>query len=55
MKEDWWIVNRAKIASKPTRVKQYLENGCKYIRYNLSEKEQKVPFDPIIDIGIYFR
>lgn len=54
MGHQWWIENEANIKAKPVSIKIF---SSRYIveKFNLTEKEQKVPFDPNIVLGLSFR
>lgn len=50
----WWDKNEVKIINEPVEIKTF-PSGYKTEKFNLSDKEQKVPFDPTIQLGISFR
>lgn len=54
MYADWWIVNKVHINKNPVSEMKF-ENGYKIQKYLLTEEEIKVPPDPNIDLGIFFR
>jgi len=54
MNEDWWIKNAAKITNVPAE-KLLFPSGYKIEKFNLTEAEQKIPFDPNIELGLTFR
>ncbi len=51
---EWWIKNSAKISNKPVRIEKF-PNGYTTEMYHLTPQEQKIPFDPNIELGIHFR
>ena len=50
----WWRINEVKISSPPVLTKKF-PGGYTIEKFNLSPQEQKVPFDPTIQLGISFR
>lgn len=54
MKDDFWRMEQVKMDGKPTRTEKF-GNGYKIERYELTQEEIVVPFDPSIDPGIHFR
>lgn len=54
MKDEWWRKNQLNISSPPSSIMKF-ENGYKIEKYNLSDEEISIPFDPAIDPGIHFR
>lgn len=54
MKEDYWIRNQLKINASPSAVITF-PNGYQLQKYELSEEQIAVPFDPSIDPGLHFR
>lgn len=50
----WWRENSVNIKKLPTTTK-VLDNGYIVERYNLSDMETRVTFDPAIDLGLTFR
>lgn len=54
MKDEWWILNKARINSKPLSTINF-ENGYKIEKYKLTSEEIKVKPDPGIDPGLSFR
>ena len=50
----WWRINEVKISSLPVLTKKF-PGGYTIEKFNLSPQEQKVPFDPTIQLGISFR
>ncbi len=54
MSEEWWIENEAKINTKPSEVKNF-PSGYKIEKFELSNDEQNVLFDPNIKLELNFR
>jgi len=54
MSGDWWIENTINIKKKPEKVITF-PNGYMIKKYELTEQEVKIPFDPSADTGIHFR
>lgn len=54
MKSDWWIKNQIKISATPSSILTF-PNGYQILKYNLTEEETKISFDPSVDPGINFR
>jgi hypothetical protein len=50
----WWIKNRVNIKTKPVSTVNY-DNGYKIEKYILSDEELKVPSDPNLINGLWFR
>lgn len=50
----WWRKNPVKITSDPVFTRKF-PNGFTVEEYTLSEKEQKIPHDTTIELGIHFR
>ena len=53
-REDWWIKNQLNIEKKPS-VTLNAANGYTLKKFELSEEEINVSFDPNIDPGLHFR
>ena len=54
MTENFWINTQVGIKSSPSAEIKF-PNGYKLQKYNLTEEEIKIPFDPAIDPGLHFR
>lgn len=54
MKEDYWIKNQLNIDASPSAVILF-PNGYQLQKYELSDEQIAVPFDPSIDPGLHFR
>ncbi|SRR5258708_17965901 len=54
MQDKWWIENELHIKKDPHSVITF-PNGYKIEKYLLGKSEIKVPYDPNIDVGIFFR
>ena len=54
MLHEWWVKNEANIASQPIEVKKF-PSGFTMEKFLLTEKEQQVPYDKNIELGIHFR
>lgn len=54
MTHEWWKKNQLHLDKKPTDVKTF-PSGYLIERYELSEEELRVPFDPGINPGLHFR
>lgn len=54
MKDEWWRINQVGIESQPVSTTNF-ENGYKIEKYELTDEDIKISFDPNIDPGIFFR
>lgn len=54
MKDKWWKENQINIVKEPELTISY-PNGYKIEKYQLTEEEITIPFDPSINPGIHFR
>lgn len=50
----WWVRVPVGITAKPVRTSVF-PNGYTVLEYHLSKKEQAIPFDKAIELGIHFR
>lgn len=51
---EWWIKNKVKIDNAPVSVKNYV-NGYEVNKYLLTDQEIKIPSDPNLLNGLFFR
>jgi len=50
----WWVKNPVKITTEPVWTEKF-GGGYTALEYKLSEKEQLIPHDKTIELGIHFR